>query len=180
MGRTSQRCTDCERSERRAMEQFLADNKYNDVFTVKNGRAHCTLTGHDCANVKALQDYCSSYRFKVAFASASYDFAQHEPYVVPHKKNANKMYCTLTRRTLNRVPEQLERHVRGRKFRHRRAEHDAHAEKQAVREQRRQDKREAARLAGVERKRKRAAADDDDMVVKSVRRGASNDDSEED
>lgn len=50
------------------------------------------------------------------------DFTEYEPFVVPHKTNPKLLYCTLTGTELNRIPEQVESHISGKRFRNRQAE----------------------------------------------------------
>ena len=43
-------------------------------------------------------------------------FKKYEPYIVANKKNKKKLFCTLTRISLNKIPEEVEKHVAGKKF----------------------------------------------------------------
>lgn len=38
------------------------------------------------------------------------------PYIVPDKRDNKKVHCKLTQRTLNKIPEEIKKHVKGKKF----------------------------------------------------------------
>lgn len=50
------------------------------------------------------------------------DFSKYEPLIVPHKTNPKLLYCTLTQMELNRIPQEVERHVNGKRFLNRKQE----------------------------------------------------------
>lgn len=50
------------------------------------------------------------------------DFSKYEPQIVAHKTNPKLLFCTLTRKELNRIPKQVEAHVNGKRYRNRKAE----------------------------------------------------------
>jgi hypothetical protein len=41
------------------------------------------------------------------------DLSKYAPYIIEHKSEKNKLYCTLTKDTLNRDAAELDRHVEG-------------------------------------------------------------------
>mmetsp|Transcript_69533 Transcript_69533/g.163416 ORF Transcript_69533/g.163416 Transcript_69533/m.163416 type:complete len:112 (+) Transcript_69533:224-559(+) len=47
---------------------------------------------------------------------SGYDFEQHAEYIIPHKHEPNRLYCTLTQMTLQRKPGVLHAHTNGRRF----------------------------------------------------------------
>lgn len=50
------------------------------------------------------------------------DYSKYEPLVVAHKTNPKMLYCTLTNTELNRIPKEVEAHVKGKRFLNRKAE----------------------------------------------------------
>lgn len=63
-----------------------------------------------------IQAHVQSKSYKKASWYAA-DYSKYLPHIVPHKKDPKKLlYCTVTRRTLNKIPNQVEKHVNGHKF----------------------------------------------------------------
>lgn len=90
------------------------------------GKIHCSLTGHDVpARLDALQQFIAGRAYQHARAWYAADFAKYEPYIIAHKKDSKKLFCRLTRKQLNRIPEEVEAHVTGRRYNLRKAEADA-------------------------------------------------------
>lgn len=50
------------------------------------------------------------------------DFSKYEPLIVAHKTNPKLLCCTLTQIELNRIPKQVEAHVKGKRFLNRKKE----------------------------------------------------------
>lgn len=92
-----------------------------------NGKLQFSRTGMEFpANAKyqVLEAYAGgrAYRRAIwALENKSYDFAQHEPYIVPHKyrKGDHFLFCKLTNSTIPRRKDSVEKHVAGKKFRKR-------------------------------------------------------------
>jgi len=58
----------------------------------------------------SLQAHLNGKRYRKAKLQAkveSYDFSKHEPHIVQHKKDPQKLFCHLTKTTLNKVPEEV-------------------------------------------------------------------------
>ena len=83
-------------------------------------------TGHefkiDKNNNKASMDkivtYLNSKSYKRGIEKWYKDeeFEKYAPHIVPHKENPKKLYCLITRTTLNKIPSQVEKHVHGKRF----------------------------------------------------------------
>eukprot|EP00177_Eucheuma_denticulatum_P003646 GFKZ01006607.1.p1 GENE.GFKZ01006607.1~~GFKZ01006607.1.p1 ORF type:complete len:308 (-),score=62.22 GFKZ01006607.1:804-1727(-) len=94
---------------------------------LENGKLQFSKTGMEFpANAKyqVLKAYGSGRAYRRAIwarENASYDFAQHEPHIVPHKfRNGDHfLFCTLTKSTIPRRKESVEKHIAGKKFRKR-------------------------------------------------------------
>lgn len=90
-----------------------------DVLTVTpSNRVQCLLTGHEMPlNTIAIQQHLSSNKFKKAQEWYSKDYSIYLPYLVPHKSgDSRKLFCILTRTTLNKIPKEIKKHVEGKKF----------------------------------------------------------------
>lgn len=95
--------------------QILKDNA-NLALTDSN-KIKCSITGHEMPpNVEIVQQYLNSKRFQKAVKWYSHDFSQYLPHIVPHDSNPKLLTCKLTTLTLNRIPEEIEVHVNGKRF----------------------------------------------------------------
>ncbi|XP_066518257.1 surfeit locus protein 2 isoform X2 [Hoplias malabaricus] len=82
-----------------------------------NKKIKCTLNGHEFpCNLSELQKFTSGNKFKKLSASASFNYSQYEPHLVPSTKEPNHLFCKLTLRHLNRSPEHVLRHINGKRF----------------------------------------------------------------
>jgi len=43
-------------------------------------------------------------------------FIEFLPYIVPDKRDNKKLHCKLTQRTLNKIPNEIKKHIQGKKF----------------------------------------------------------------
>lgn len=93
--------------------------KYKEYLTLTpNNRILCNVTKHEMpiTNIQMVLDHLNSTKFKKAKEWYSYDFTKHLPYIIPHKSNDKKLFCTLTRHEINKIPETIEKHCNGKKF----------------------------------------------------------------
>lgn len=133
-----------------------------------NGKLQFLQTGMEFAAAtprSVLEAYAGGRAYKRALelrASESYNFAQHEPYIVPHKHRDEKhfLFCKLTNSTLPRRKDIVIGHVNGKRFRRRLKEAgEKRAELERI-EAKRKEKREKAKEAG---KKKRVHAEGNDQ-----------------
>ncbi|KAG5177664.1 surfeit locus protein 2-domain-containing protein [Tribonema minus] len=99
----------------------------------EHGKAHCNVTNLDIpARVDALKTHLASKKFIKQRDWYSYDFSKYEPHIVANKKDPKLLFCKLTMKPLNRIPEEIETHVNGKRFKRLVAEAEAaQARKQA-------------------------------------------------
>ncbi|RHY24591.1 hypothetical protein DYB32_008785 [Aphanomyces invadans] len=84
---------------------------------VKVNRIKCTATGHEMPpRADIVTAHLNSKRFKKATEWYSYDFAQFEPYIVAHRRKPKCLYCNVTGIVLNKIPAEVEKHMKGKKF----------------------------------------------------------------
>ena len=109
---------------------------------IRNGeKVRCTLTKHDVvADLEAVKKHLKSKSYKKAMWYA-HDYSKYEPYIVAHKRDSKKLYCTMTKMTLNKIPDQIEKHYNGKKFKRRRKEFEEKQKEKKEREKRRAEKR---------------------------------------
>ena len=103
-------------------------------------------------------------KMKALEAVQHYNFAQHEPHIVQHKKDPRKLFCNRTKLHLNKVPAEVEVHIKGRRFRARLQEWEEKQERRAAKAARAQAKaehRDACKAAAAAR----AGSDDEEDPV---------------
>lgn len=100
------------------INEFLS--RYPSLSFVKGGaKVVCSLTGHEMPRkLDALQAYVKGKKFNRLNQGDKYNFAQYEPHLVSceDKDYSKKLYCNLTQRYVNKIPEHVERHVKGKRF----------------------------------------------------------------
>ncbi|XP_006863891.1 PREDICTED: surfeit locus protein 2 [Chrysochloris asiatica] len=81
-------------------------------------RVTCSLTGHELpCRLPALQLYTRGRKYqRLVSAAPAFDYAEFEPHIVPSTKNPHQLFCKLTLRHINKCPEHVLRHTRGRRF----------------------------------------------------------------
>ncbi|XP_048042685.1 surfeit locus protein 2 [Megalobrama amblycephala] len=78
----------------------------------------CTLNEHEFpCSLDELQHFTSGKKYKKLSAEAEFDYKQYEPHVVNSTKQPNHLFCKLTLRHINRVPQHVLRHVNGKRYR---------------------------------------------------------------
>lgn len=82
-----------------------------------NNRIKCSYTDHEMpARADIVQQYLNSKAFKKAKEWYSFDYTQFLPYIVEDSKNPKQLYCKLTKKSLNKIPDEVDRHSKGKKF----------------------------------------------------------------
>ena len=128
----------------------LADllKKHSDVLSLQsNNRIKCSVTGHEMPpNVEAVQNHLEGKKFRKALEWYSRDYSQYLPWIIAHKNDHTKLFCTLTRIPLNKIPGEVEKHVNGKnflrlqkKFEEKQKGQDAKAAKKLAREKEREE-----------------------------------------
>lgn len=125
--------------------RLVADHEH--LRWTKWGKVHCILTGHDMpkSDVGRLQTHLASSSYKLA-VEYSRDYSHLEPYVTEDKKDPKrKLFCHLTKTVLNKISDQVERHVNGKKFKRLHKEAEEAKARREERERRRAEKLKARR-----------------------------------
>ena len=122
------------------LETLVANHEH--LTFVRNGeKVRCTLTKHDVvADLEAVNKHLKSKSYKKAMWYA-HDYSKYEPYIVAHKRDSKKLYCTMTKMTLNKIPDQIEKHYNGKKFKRKRKEFEDKQKEKKEREKRKAEKR---------------------------------------
>ncbi|KAJ1146457.1 hypothetical protein NDU88_012730 [Pleurodeles waltl] len=85
---------------------------------VEGNKVRCRLTGHELpCRLPELQIYTSGKKYlRLIKTTKTFDYCEFEPHVVPSTKNPHQLFCKLTLRHINKVPEHVLRHVQGRRY----------------------------------------------------------------
>ncbi|CAM5109509.1 unnamed protein product [Natator depressus] len=81
-------------------------------------KVKCRLTGHELpCRMPELQAYTSGKKYlRLIKTARAFDYSEFEPHIVPSTKNPHQLFCKLTLRHINRLPEHVLRHVQGRRY----------------------------------------------------------------
>lgn len=95
-------------------------SRFPSLSFVEDGKKiKCGLTGHEMPpKMEVIKVYVTGKKFLKLHQQQKYDYLQHRPHLVDHEdeKHRNQLYCNLTHRFVNKVPEHVERHVKGKRY----------------------------------------------------------------
>jgi hypothetical protein len=98
-----------------SVAQLLQSNP--NLQLLSTNRIKCNLTNHEMPpDAKAIVTYLEGQKYKKALQWYSQDYSKYEPYIIQHKDDYNKLFCTITRTVLSKIPEKVEKHFNGKKF----------------------------------------------------------------
>ena len=111
--------------EKSEVETFI--KKYSGIFEIldERGKVLCKLSNHEIpCKILLLRDYVETKKFKRLYQklkSPDKIFAniegKYKGFFVPSKKNPSRLFCTLTKKEVNKLPHELEKYISGYKFR---------------------------------------------------------------
>ncbi|XP_067868152.1 surfeit locus protein 2 [Heterodontus francisci] len=82
-----------------------------------NNRVKCSLTGHELpCRLADLQAYTKGKKYQRLAMNEPFNYSQFEPHVVPSTKNPQQLFCKLTIRHINKIPQHVLRHVNGKRY----------------------------------------------------------------
>ncbi len=97
--------------------------QHDDFEYVREGaKVRCTLTGQDFPlRLEILEQYTKSKGYIKAKTKGrnldlKFDYSKYEPHITQHKKMQNALFCNLTGACLNKIPEEVEKHIAGRRY----------------------------------------------------------------
>lgn len=84
----------------------------------ESGKVRCRLTGHELpCRLAELQAYTNGRKYRrLIKTSREFDYGTFEPHIVPSTKNIHQLFCKLTLRHINKLPEHVLRHVQGKRY----------------------------------------------------------------
>lgn len=87
------------------------------ITLLPSNKIVCKVTGHEMpARPDVVHAYLTGKKFQKELSWYSYNFDEFLPFIVPHKENKKLLMCTLTNQPLNRIPEEVKKHMSGKKF----------------------------------------------------------------
>jgi hypothetical protein len=87
-----------------SLSKLLDENKNLSLSPLN--KIVCQFTGHEMPpNATIVHQYIQSKRFLKAKGWYSQDYSMYLPHIVPHKFDKKKLYCNLTKISLNKIPE---------------------------------------------------------------------------
>ena len=99
-----------------SLAKLLEENSRH-ISLLENNKILCHLTKHEMApRADVVYKYLNSKKYKNKLEWNSFNYDEYKPYIVPHKSNPKKLYCTVTRQELNRIPKDVLKHVSGKKY----------------------------------------------------------------
>ncbi|XP_034047662.1 surfeit locus protein 2-like [Thalassophryne amazonica] len=94
---------------------FLLNHPYLELTDSK--KIKCTLNGHEIpCKLDELQKFTQGKKYKKLRAEADFNYSQYEPHVVASTKQPNRFFCKLTVKHLNRDPQDVLKHVNGKRY----------------------------------------------------------------
>ncbi|XP_063794530.1 surfeit locus protein 2 [Pseudophryne corroboree] len=99
------------------VRQFLRLHPNLQLIPESN-KVRFALTGHELpCRLRDLQSFTEGKKYKqLSKMSTSFDYSTFEPHIVPSTKNEQQLFCKLTLRHINRLPEHVQRHVQGKRY----------------------------------------------------------------
>ncbi|XP_053137763.1 surfeit locus protein 2 [Hemicordylus capensis] len=100
-----------------ALERFLQLHPALRVLP-PGKKVQCTLTGHELpCRLPDLRAYTGGKKYqRLSKVPGVSDYSEYEPHIVPSTKNPHQLFCKLTLRHINKIPEHVLRHVQGRRY----------------------------------------------------------------
>lgn len=81
-------------------------------------KIRCSLNAHEFpCNLAELQRFIAGNKYKKLRAQDEFNYSQYQPHIVSSTKQPDHLFCKLTLRHINRVPQHVLRHVTGRRYR---------------------------------------------------------------
>ncbi|XP_073496972.1 surfeit locus protein 2 isoform X2 [Phyllobates terribilis] len=85
---------------------------------IPGNKVRFMVTGHELpCRLPELRSFTEGKKYqRLTSRPGVFDYSKYEPHIVPSTKNGHQLFCKLTLRHINKVPEHVERHVRGKRF----------------------------------------------------------------
>ena len=93
-------------------------NEYSEYLTLlPSNKIKCSVTNHEMSvRCDVVTAHIQGKKFKKALQWYTHNFSEFLPDIVEHSKNIKQLYCTITGQSLNKIPDEVRRHINGKKF----------------------------------------------------------------
>lgn len=102
------------------IESLLQKHKNLSLVSTEYGdKIKCNLTQHEMKpDVDIVKEFLRSPKLKRALAGWYQDdwVEKYAPEIIQHKHNPKMLYCTVTKVSLNKIPDEVNAHVNGKKY----------------------------------------------------------------
>lgn len=84
---------------------------------ISGNKVRFTVTGHELpCRLSDLQSFTEGKKYQRLRRAPVVDYRSFEPHIVPSTKSERQLFCRLTLRHINKVPEHVQRHVQGKRY----------------------------------------------------------------
>ena len=98
-----------------SLGQLLQQNSFLKLQA--NNKILCDVTNHEMsARADVVRAYINGKKFKKELEWYKYDYSEFLPYIVEDKQNSKQLYCKITEEKLNKIPDQVRKHMQGKRF----------------------------------------------------------------
>jgi hypothetical protein len=95
----------------------LLDTHQSYITLTTTNKIKCSVSGHEMPpRSDVVNSYINSSKFQKLIKWYSFNFDIFLPYIVQDKKANQKMHCKLTNQSLNKIPDEIKKHMNGKKF----------------------------------------------------------------
>ena len=107
-----------------------------------NNRILCSITNHEMPpNADSILSHINGKKFKKTLEWYQFDYSIYAPYITQHKSDNKKLFCTVTKMELNKIPDEVKKHFEGKKFQRLKEEYDLKQNRKA--KSKKQDREES-------------------------------------
>lgn len=91
--------------------------EHPSLQVISGNKVRYTVTGHELpCRLSDLQSFTEGKKYQRLRRAPPLDYRSFEPHIVPSTKSERQLFCRLTLRHINKVPEHVQRHVQGKRY----------------------------------------------------------------
>ena len=68
------------------------------------------------ARADVVLSHISGKKFKKSLEWYQYNYSEFLPHIVEDRENSKRLYCKITKQPLNKIPEEVRKHMEGKRF----------------------------------------------------------------
>jgi hypothetical protein len=111
--------------------QLLGEHTY--LKLQPSNKILCSVTQHEMpARADVVLAHINGKKFKKALEWYNFDYSQFLPHIVEDRKDSKKLFCKLSRHSINKIPDEVKKHMAGKRFQRLLAEFEALEKKKAL------------------------------------------------